>query len=170
MIRRLRGAGFPSPEPVKALVHDCFAGFASLDLILEPQKHGAVLLLLVAIEIQVRDGSSELLHQRIQVCKGMHTSTSIRKTCELVGTKFDSRHYDPIMPRSKNDSGLNEPKRTTHFNVKYKGAPGISNRVLARDLQEYGYSDIEWVWIVEAGRRATADEIRQLCSGKWMKT
>ena len=71
------------------------------------------------------------------------------------------------MPRSKNDSGLYEPKRTIHFNVKYKGASAILNRVLARDLQEYRYSDIEWVWIVEAGRRATPDEIRQLCSGKW---
>ena len=72
-----------------------------------------------------------------------------------------------FMPRSKNDSGLYEPKRTTHFNVKYKGASAIFNRVLARDLQEYRYSDIEWVWIVEAGRRATPDEIRQLCNGKW---
>jgi len=51
--------------------------------------------------------------------------------------------------------------------VKYKGTSAIFNRVLARDLQEYRYSDIEWVWIVEAGRRATPDEIRQLCSGKW---
>ena len=71
------------------------------------------------------------------------------------------------MPRSKNDSGLYEPNRTTRFNVKYKGTSAIFNRVLARDLQEYRYSDIEWVWIVEAGRRATSDEIRQLCSGKW---
>ena len=71
------------------------------------------------------------------------------------------------MPRSKNDSGLYEPKRTTHFNVKYKGGSPLLNRVLARDLQECRYSDIEWVWIVEDGRRATPEEIRQLCSGKW---
>ena len=69
------------------------------------------------------------------------------------------------MPR-KNDPGQYEPKRTTHFNVKYKGGSPLLNRVLARDLQECRYSDIEWVWIVEAHRRATPDEIRQLCSGK----
>ena len=73
------------------------------------------------------------------------------------------------MPRSKNDSGLYEPKGTTHFNVKYKSADAISNRVLARDLQTCRYSDIEWVWMVEAGRRVSPEEIRQLCSGKWKR-
>ena len=71
------------------------------------------------------------------------------------------------MPRSKNDSGLYEAKGTLHFNVKYQSADAIFNRILARDLKEFRYSDIEWVWIVEAGRRATPDEIRQLCNGKW---
>ena len=71
------------------------------------------------------------------------------------------------MPRSKSDSGLYEPQGATLFNVKYKGADAISNRVRARDLQACRYSDIEWVWIVEAGRRATPEEIRQLCKGKW---
>jgi hypothetical protein len=69
------------------------------------------------------------------------------------------------MPR-KNDSGLYEPPKSVHFNVKYKGA-AIANRVLARDIKECRVSDIEWIWIVEASRRATPEEIRQLCSGKW---
>lgn len=57
-------------------------------------------------------------------------------------------NYDPIMPRSKDDSGLYEPRGSTHFNIKYKGAAALSNRALARDLQECRYLDIEWVWIV----------------------
>jgi hypothetical protein len=44
------------------------------------------------------------------------------------------------MPRSKNDSGLYEAKGTLHFNVKYKRADAISNRVLARDLKEFRYA------------------------------
>jgi hypothetical protein len=74
--------------------------------------------------------------------------------------------YDPSIPRSKNDSGLYDPHGTFHFNAKYKGE-AISNRVLARDIKECRVSDIEWIWIVEARRRATPEEIRQLCSGNW---
>lgn len=70
------------------------------------------------------------------------------------------------MVRRVNDSGVYQPQGTVHFNVKYKES-GFDNRVLARDLKGYRPSDIEWVWIVEEKRTATAEEIRQLCSGKW---
>ena len=59
-----------------------------------------------------------------------------------------------------------EPKGTVHFNIKFKGG-ALVNRAVARDLEGCRPSGIEWVWIVEAKREATADEIRQLCSGTW---
>jgi hypothetical protein len=59
-----------------------------------------------------------------------------------------------------------EPKGTVHFNIKYKGG-ALLNRAAARDLKAALPSNIEWVWIVEANRFATTDEIRQLCSGTW---
>jgi hypothetical protein len=37
---------------------------------------------------------------------------------------------------------------------------------LARDIKECRFSEIEWIWIVEAKRKATAEEIRQLGDGK----
>jgi hypothetical protein len=59
-----------------------------------------------------------------------------------------------------------EPKGTIHFNVKYR-LSGLDNRVLARHFTGCTPSEIEWVWIVEAARRATNEEIRQLCDGTW---
>lgn len=58
------------------------------------------------------------------------------------------------------------PKRTVHFNVMYKGS-GMVSRVFARDIKGSRPLDIEWILMVEAGRRATPIEIRQLCDGKW---
>lgn len=69
------------------------------------------------------------------------------------------------MPR-KNDTGVFEPRGTTHFNLKYK-AGAILDRVLARDLEVCRAADIEWVWIVEATTRPTPKVVKQLCSGKW---
>ena len=71
------------------------------------------------------------------------------------------------MARAGNDADLYyQPKGTLHFNVKYKDAE-LDNRVLVRNLSGCDPSEIEWVWIVEAMRRATDEEIRQLCSGIW---
>jgi hypothetical protein len=58
----------------------------------------------------------------------------------------------------------------THFNVMY-GNGVLDTHVLPRHFtEERRASDIEWVWIVEADRRATPEEIRQLCSGTWKAT
>jgi hypothetical protein len=57
-------------------------------------------------------------------------------------------------------------KRTVHFNVMYKGA-GMASRIFAREIQGSRPAEIEWIWMVEAGRKATLMEIRQLCDGKW---
>lgn len=59
-----------------------------------------------------------------------------------------------------------ERKRTVHFNVMYKGS-GMASRILAREIAGNLPSDIEWILMVEEGRKATLVEIRQLCAGKW---
>jgi hypothetical protein len=59
-----------------------------------------------------------------------------------------------------------QPKRTVHFNVMYKGS-GMANRILAREIVGSQPSEIEWILMVEEGRKATQLEIRQLCAGKW---
>jgi hypothetical protein len=47
----------------------------------------------------------------------------------------------------------------------------LDTHVLARYFKECSVQDIEWVWIiVEADRRATTEEIRQLCNGTWKAT
>jgi len=74
--------------------------------------------------------------------------------------------YDPFMPR-KNDTGVYEPKGTTHFNLKYKQG-GLDHRCMARDLKGRKVSDIEWIWVVEEARQARPDEVRELCAGKWI--
>jgi hypothetical protein len=59
-----------------------------------------------------------------------------------------------------------EPKRTAHFNVMYKGS-GMASRILAQEIEGSRPSDIEWILMVETGRKATLKEIRELCAGKW---
>jgi hypothetical protein len=59
-----------------------------------------------------------------------------------------------------------ETKRNAHFNVMYKGS-GMANRIVAQEIEGSQPSDIEWILMVEAGRKATLLEIRQLCTGKW---
>lgn len=59
-----------------------------------------------------------------------------------------------------------DPKRTAHFNVMYKGS-GMAQRILAREIVGSRPSDIEWILMVESGRKVTVREIRQLCAGKW---
>jgi len=48
----------------------------------------------------------------------------------------------------------------------YKGS-GMAKRILAREIEGSRPSDIEWILMVEAGRKVTLREIRQLCAGKW---
>jgi len=67
-----------------------------------------------------------------------------------------------MAPRKTEPEGSYIPQGINHYNVCFK-AGHILNRVRQRDLCEFRHQDIEWVWIVEAKRRATPDEIRQLC-------
>lgn len=59
-----------------------------------------------------------------------------------------------------------ERKRAVHFNVMYKDS-GMASRILAREIAGSRPSDIDWILMVEEGRKATLAEIRQLCAGKW---
>jgi hypothetical protein len=59
-----------------------------------------------------------------------------------------------------------EPKRIAHFNVMYKGS-GMASRILAQEIEGSRPSDIEWILMVETGRKATPKEIRELCAGNW---
>jgi hypothetical protein len=58
------------------------------------------------------------------------------------------------------------PNRTLHFNVMYKDS-GMAQRILAHEIAGSRPSDIEWILMVETGRKITVREIRQLCAGKW---
>lgn len=49
-----------------------------------------------------------------------------------------------------------------HYNVHFKSG-ALENRVTERDLCGLCPVDIEWLWIVEARRRAAPDEFRELC-------
>jgi hypothetical protein len=52
-----------------------------------------------------------------------------------------------------------------HYNVKYLWGV-ICSRVTPRYLQGEQPAEIEWVWICELKRYATATEIKALCRGK----
>lgn len=58
------------------------------------------------------------------------------------------------------------PHRTAHFNVMYKDS-GMAQRILAQEIAGSRPADIEWILMVETGRKVTDREIRQLCAGKW---
>lgn len=62
------------------------------------------------------------------------------------------------------------PKRLyydlVHFNVYYQGS-GIDHRVGPREIKGLDPVTIEWIYIVEQTRRATAEEVKQLCKGTW---
>ena len=49
-----------------------------------------------------------------------------------------------------------------HYNVHFKDG-GLENRVMARAICGLRSEDISWIWIVELRRRATRDEIGNLC-------
>jgi hypothetical protein len=49
-----------------------------------------------------------------------------------------------------------------HYNVHFKGG-NLENRVTERALCGLRPVDIAWVWVVEYRRRATPEEIMELC-------
>jgi hypothetical protein len=57
---------------------------------------------------------------------------------------------------------------TVHYNVKFKSG-GLLNRLVAIEVCGLKPREIEWIYLVEAKRQATPDEIRQLCRGKGSK-
>jgi hypothetical protein len=71
------------------------------------------------------------------------------------------------MPRKLDDRSLYF--ELVHFNVRYKTG-ALDHRVGARHFKGVDPSQIGWVWIVESNRRATDDEIKQLCAGTWKAT
>ena len=62
-----------------------------------------------------------------------------------------------MAPSKADREGYFIPPGTHHYNVCFKAGHR------QRDLCEFRHQDIEWVWIVEAKRRATPDEIKSLC-------
>jgi len=52
--------------------------------------------------------------------------------------------------------------KPAHYNLKYK-AGALLNRITAHDVCGVKPEDIEWLWIVEQDRYATAKEIREHC-------
>ena len=52
--------------------------------------------------------------------------------------------------------------QSAHYNLKYK-AGAVLNRITARDVCGTRPQDIEWIWIVEQNRKATPEEVKELC-------
>jgi hypothetical protein len=69
------------------------------------------------------------------------------------------------MPRQDRDDVFYQPPGTEHYNVQFVSGALLS-RATARYFEGLKPEEIEWVWMVEAERRATPDEIRNLCAGK----
>lgn len=66
------------------------------------------------------------------------------------------------MPRNLDREGFYIPHGTPLYNVCFKGG-ALQGRVTARGFEGLRPEQIEWVWIVDEKRRATPNEIRQLC-------
>jgi hypothetical protein len=58
-----------------------------------------------------------------------------------------------------------KPTGTVHYNVKFKSG-GLLNRLVANEVCGLKPAEIEWVYLVEAKRYETPDEVRKLCKGK----
>jgi len=68
------------------------------------------------------------------------------------------------MPRKRLDDEVYVPNGL-HYNVKYlRGV--VCNRVTPQYFQGEQPAAIEWAWIIERKRYATAAEINALCKGK----
>jgi hypothetical protein len=61
------------------------------------------------------------------------------------------------------------PKGTVHFNVKFKSG-GLLTRLVASEVCGLKPREIELIYLVEAGRVATPDEVRDLCKKGVTKT
>ena len=68
------------------------------------------------------------------------------------------------MPRKPLDDDIYVPNGL-HYNVKYIAGVLVC-RVTERYFQVMRPTAVEWVWICELGRHATAAEINKLCRGK----
>lgn len=66
------------------------------------------------------------------------------------------------MPRKLDQDMFYQSPGTLHFNIQLKGG-GLLNRVTDRGFEGFSPKDIDWVWIVEENRNATAEEIKKLC-------
>jgi hypothetical protein len=67
------------------------------------------------------------------------------------------------MPARKPDRDGNYiASNARHFNVCFKSG-ALLNRVQQRTICGLAPRDIDFIWMVEEERRATPDEIRQLC-------
>jgi hypothetical protein len=62
------------------------------------------------------------------------------------------------------DSAYHEPSGTVHFDVKFKSG-GLLNRLTEREVFGLQPREIEFIYLVEKKRNATAEEIRVLCKG-----
>jgi hypothetical protein len=65
--------------------------------------------------------------------------------------------------RSHLDDDLyHNPPGMLHYNIRFTSGALLS-RTDVRAFRDLQAEDIDWVWIVEEGRRATPEEIRRLC-------
>ena len=72
---------------------------------------------------------------------------------------WDARRM-AAMPRNLDQ---NPAPGNRHYNIHFKDG-GLYNGVTIRAFEGLRPEDIEWVWIVEEGQRATLEAIRQLCA------
>ncbi len=75
-------------QPIQTLAHDASLGSPVSTLILNPRQHGAVLLLLVTIQVQFGNCGGESFDEFAEICEGGHTPSFNRIQCEIVGTEI----------------------------------------------------------------------------------
>ena len=101
-------SSIPLAEGCEALVHDPHVRLARLDSTLNPEKDRAVLLKLIAVEVQLFDFRSIFVNEQAELIDGLHATIFAQSGCELVGTKLceyrGSRYFGfkngaPIMCR-----------------------------------------------------------------------
>jgi hypothetical protein len=96
------------------------------------------------------------------------SNRQFKRLASLEGVKRTiqvAKFYDqqPLAPaRTMTKNLYYESTGTVHYNVHFKNG-SLANRVTQRDLCGLRPVDIDWLWIVEARRRAAPDEIRKLC-------
>jgi len=55
------------------MVHDLGAGRPTFDLVLQAEEHGRILFLLVAVEVEIRQGFGIFIHEEIEIEERLHT-------------------------------------------------------------------------------------------------